>query len=152
STPLTVRYSLLRALMPGEGNIVANPMLSDDGQCGPVPLDGSPVIDAGDTTALPSDSADFDQDGGTPERLPLDLPGRARARDDPETADSGVGPAPVVDIGAFEFRRKYGDLDHNGNVELQDLAILLASFGSAGGDLDGDGDTDLADLALLLSS
>jgi len=44
-----------------------------------------------------------------------------------------------------------GDLDGDGNVDLNDLAILLASYGvDAGGDIDGDGDTDLADLAILL--
>jgi hypothetical protein len=46
-----------------------------------------------------------------------------------------------------------GDLDGDGDVDLTDLAILLASYGvDAGGDLDGDGDTDLADLAILLSN
>jgi hypothetical protein len=45
-----------------------------------------------------------------------------------------------------------GDLDGDGDVDLTDLAILLASYGiDAGGDIDGDGDTDLQDLATLLS-
>ncbi len=45
-----------------------------------------------------------------------------------------------------------GDLDGDGDVDLSDLAILLASYNTdAGGDLDGDGDTDLADLAILLA-
>jgi hypothetical protein len=46
-----------------------------------------------------------------------------------------------------------GDLDGDGDVDLSDLAILLASYGvDAGGDLDGDGDTDLSDLAILLAN
>lgn len=46
-----------------------------------------------------------------------------------------------------------GDLDGDGDVDLADLGILLASYGSdAGGDLDGDGDTDLADLGILLAN
>ncbi len=46
-----------------------------------------------------------------------------------------------------------GDLDGDGDVDLNDLAILLASYGvDAGGDLDDDGDTDLADLAILLAN
>ncbi len=46
-----------------------------------------------------------------------------------------------------------GDLDGDGDVDLSDLAILLASYGiDDGGDLDGDGDTDLSDLAILLSN
>ena len=46
-----------------------------------------------------------------------------------------------------------GDLDGDGDVDLADLAILLASYGvDDGGDLDGDGDTDLTDLAILLAN
>lgn len=49
-----------------------------------------------------------------------------------------------------------GDLDGDRVVDLQDLAGLLANFGSmqatlAEGDVDNDGDVDIADLALLLA-
>jgi hypothetical protein len=45
-----------------------------------------------------------------------------------------------------------GDLDGDGDVDLSDLGILLASFEvDDGGDVDGDGDTDLADLGMLLA-
>ncbi len=50
-----------------------------------------------------------------------------------------------------------GDLDHDGQVNLGDVSILLAHYGTASGatyedgDLDGDGDVDLADLAGLLT-
>jgi hypothetical protein len=50
----------------------------------------------------------------------------------------------------------FGDLDGDGQVDLSDLATLLAHYGTASGavyedgDLDGDGDVDLADLAALL--
>lgn len=49
------------------------------------------------------------------------------------------------------------DLTGDGIVDLSDLAIILANFGTANGalpeqgDLDGDGDVDLADLAGLLA-
>ena len=49
-----------------------------------------------------------------------------------------------------------GDLDHDGDVDLADLAQLLSNYGTTSGatydmgDLDGDGDVDLADLATLL--
>ena len=48
-----------------------------------------------------------------------------------------------------------GDLDHDGDVDLTDLAVLLSDFdcggGNCAGDVDGDGDTDLTDLAQLLA-
>jgi len=50
-----------------------------------------------------------------------------------------------------------GDLDGDNDVDLSDLAILLANYGTTSGaaytdgDLDGDGDVDLADLAALLA-
>jgi hypothetical protein len=50
-----------------------------------------------------------------------------------------------------------GDLDGDGDVDLADLAQLLAHYGTTSGavyedgDMDGDGDVDLADLAALLA-
>gem|GEM_PF-5581046 len=49
-----------------------------------------------------------------------------------------------------------GDLDADGDVDLEDLAVLLRRFGIGegatlqDGDLDGDGDVDLSDLAVML--
>jgi len=51
-----------------------------------------------------------------------------------------------------------GDLDGDGDVDLSDLAQLLAHYGTIGdatywmGDIDGDGDVDLSDLAALLAN
>jgi hypothetical protein len=51
----------------------------------------------------------------------------------------------------------FGDLDSDGDVDLSDLAELLANYGTTegaayeDGDLDGDGDVDLSDLAALLA-
>ncbi len=51
-----------------------------------------------------------------------------------------------------------GDLDGDCDVDLSDLAILLAHYDQGGGmsyqdgDIDGDGDVDLADLAILLAN
>ena len=47
-----------------------------------------------------------------------------------------------------------GDVDGDRDVDLSDLALLLAGFGCTSncvGDVDGDGDIDLGDLGLLLS-
>jgi len=52
----------------------------------------------------------------------------------------------------------FGDIDIDGDVDLDDLAVLLTNYGTPSGatfedgDLDGDGDVDLADLAALLSA
>lgn len=49
-----------------------------------------------------------------------------------------------------------GDLDHDGDVDLGDLGMLLANYGVSGGadyedgDLNGDGSVTLADLGILL--
>ncbi|MFQ5807021.1 MAG: M12 family metallo-peptidase [Phycisphaerae bacterium] len=51
-----------------------------------------------------------------------------------------------------------GDLDHDCDVDLEDLATLLAHYGTPSGatyedgDIDGDGDVDLSDLAALLGN
>jgi hypothetical protein len=59
-----------------------------------------------------------------------------------------------LNVSALSFRVPVGcpgDLDGNLEVNLDDLTLLLQSFGSGpGGDIDGDGDTDLDDLTLLL--
>jgi len=60
-------------------------------------------------------------------------------------------------IGLAEFVPCFGDLDGDSDVDLADLAQLLAHYGMTGGasyedgDLDGDGDVDLSDLGTLLS-
>ena len=46
-----------------------------------------------------------------------------------------------------------GDVDGNNAVDLADLNLVLANFGTgAGGDVTGDGNTDLADLNLILAN
>jgi probable HAF family extracellular repeat protein len=51
----------------------------------------------------------------------------------------------------------FADLDGDADVDLSDLAQVLANYGTTSGadyedgDLDGDGDVDLADLSALLA-
>jgi subtilisin family serine protease len=72
--------------------------------------------------------------------------------------DSGKGRVQAYEavLKALEERRCLGDLNEDGIVDLDDLAILLGDFGCTGGncsgDVDGDGDTDQADLAALLAN
>jgi hypothetical protein len=59
--------------------------------------------------------------------------------------------------GGVEDEFCFGDLDGDLDIDLADLAQLLANYGTPSGafyedgDLDGDGDVDLADLAGLLA-
>ena len=65
--------------------------------------------------------------------------------------EGGVYPKLTIETGIP------GDVDHDGDVDLSDLAQLLAHYGTTSGasyedgDLDHDGDVDLADLAGLLA-
>lgn len=63
---------------------------------------GSPSVDAGANPLLAFDNADTNGNGVTNERVTLDLDGRARRNDDPATANTGVGLAPLTDQGAYE--------------------------------------------------
>ena len=58
----------------------------DDLRPGP----GSPAIDSGDNSAVPPD-------------VLSDINGDNRFQDDPSTTDSGLGSAPIVDMGAYEI-------------------------------------------------
>jgi predicted outer membrane repeat protein len=92
----------------GGGNIDADPLFVDAAN-GDLHLQlTSPAIDAGDNSALPPDTADLDGDGDTSEVLPLDLDGFARRVDMAGAPDTGVGPAPIVDMGAFEAQWPHG--------------------------------------------
>ena len=88
---------------PGAGNLDLDPMFvlapapgldaawgtSDDIPGDLALTSGSPCIDAGDNTAVPA-GVDQDLDGGP------------RFLDDASVADTGIGPGPIVDIGAHE--------------------------------------------------
>jgi hypothetical protein len=70
------------------------------------------------------------------------------ARDDDDNGDAS-GSAYLFDAAPAGCE---ADLDGDGDTDLADLGILLASYLlDGGGDLDGDGDTDLADLGVLLA-
>ncbi|MBL8859559.1 MAG: right-handed parallel beta-helix repeat-containing protein [Planctomycetes bacterium] len=81
-----VTYSLVEGGFAGTGNSGDNPRFAS----GEFRLTiGSPAIDAGDNTAVPAGST-------------LDLARRPRFSDEPAVPDTGIGSAPIVDIGAFE--------------------------------------------------
>lgn len=118
----------------------------------------SPCIDAGDSAAVQPDRLDEDGDGDMVEPVPVDADGCWRFDDVASVPDTGVGPAPIVDIGAYEAHDCVGDLNNDGIVGVDDLATMLANFGTIGrvtfcdGDLDGDAAIGLSDLAAQLAA
>jgi hypothetical protein len=156
STP-SVTYSCVQGGWSGEGNISVDPMLSA-GDLHLMP--GSPCIDAGDNTAVPADTGDLDGDGDTSEPIPVDLHELPRFLDDPATSDTGLGTAPVVDIGPYEY---FPDCNYNGLPD--DLEIMLGWSEDCNensvpdecdvigaGNFDGDEDVDLDDHYGLVSA
>jgi len=102
---LNFSFSLGDTGLPGDGNLSAAPVFVRN----PDPGDGdwttladndygdlrltvaSPGIDAGNNTLVPLP-------------LPTDLAGQPRLVDIASVPDTGVGPAPIVDMGAFEYQ------------------------------------------------
>lgn len=99
---LNIRYSDVQGLfetITGEdppdpanfpGSLDADPRFVDAAAHNLRLTQASPVIDAGDNGLLLADEM-------------TDLDGNARRFDDPVTADTGNGNAPIVDMGAYEF-------------------------------------------------
>jgi hypothetical protein len=63
---------------------------------------------------------------------PFDVSGQPRFRDDTGTPDTGLGLAPIVDIGAYEFQGTtcYADCDASGALNVLDFNCFLNSFGA----------------------
>lgn len=112
-------YSSLPFVAPGAGNIGGDPRFVDPSNGDWRLSAASPAIDAGSTTLLPADAFDLDADGDLAEPLPRDVAGAARRLDATAVPDTGVGPAPVVDMGAFEY---INDCNGNGVVDEIDIA------------------------------
>ncbi len=119
----------------GTGNITTSPQFArdpgpgSDGEWGTPDDDygdltlqgGSPAIDAGDSSAILAG-------------VYVDLALNVRVLDDPNTTDTGVGigvPPLTVDMGAYEhpiFSRNLGDVDGDGDVDLEDFAFFFEEF------------------------
>ncbi|MFH1108919.1 MAG: right-handed parallel beta-helix repeat-containing protein [Planctomycetota bacterium] len=140
-TPV-VNYSIVQGGWSGAGGVGVldtDPLFLDADGPDDIPgtedddlrlMPGSPAIDAADTTALPLDVADLDDDGDTTERTPRDLAGGPRVVDDPATADTGVPGSGVVDMGAYEFQP---DCNANGISDASDIASGTSADCNANG-------------------
>ncbi|MGE4198104.1 MAG: GC-type dockerin domain-anchored protein [Phycisphaerales bacterium] len=118
-----VSYSDVQGGFAGAGNVNVNPQFVDadgpDNMAGtaddsPRPLPGSAVNDAGSTPL----SAD----------LATDQSGSPRRMDDRSRVDTGVGPAPIVDMGAYEQPRCRADWNMDNVLNSQDLFDFLVEF------------------------
>ncbi len=164
---LSVDYSCVQNwadLVPGEGNINADPTFIENPDPGPDGIwgteddefgnlriaAGSPCIDAADNTAVP---------GG----IEFDLDGNPRFVDDPDTEDTGhseYGDPPIVDMGSYEYQIPgcEADLFEDGVVDVLDLLVVLAKWGPCPpegecfGDVNDDGTVDVLDLLEVLSA
>ena len=110
----SAHYSCLEGwtgALGGSGNVGSDPLFTDP--LGPDAVPGtldddltlagtSPVADAGDNAATGADPLDLDGDGNTAESLPQDLAAGPRFEDNVAVPDTGLGGAPVVDMGAYE--------------------------------------------------
>ena len=101
----------------------------------------SPAIDAGNNTLVSLDSWDFDNDFNYAEKWSQDIDGNPRLVDVPFVADTGVGPAPIIDRGAFEYQFNpcLADFNLDGYVNGNDYDAFASAFeaGAAAADIDG---------------
>lgn len=144
----SVAFSLVAGGVAGTGNIDGDPLFVDASQ-GDYRLSlASPAIDAGSNDLIALDES-------------LDLVGAIRRSDVPTVEDTGVGAAPVVDMGAFETiasNTPIADLDGDGVVGPSDLGLLLGAWGACArcatcaADLDADCAVGAGDLAILLGA
>ena len=117
---VVVRFSDVQGGFVGQGNINADPRFTDPAAGDYRISTGSPVIDAGDNTAVPTG-------------VTTDLDGNPRFVDDPNTPNTGVpghGFAEIVDMGAYEFQGEacYADCDSNGVLDIFDFLCFQNSF------------------------
>jgi predicted outer membrane repeat protein len=142
SGTINVNYSAVQGLPSnyigrGPGCTSRNPLFVDadgaDGVVGTTDDDlslqpDSPCIDAGDNSRITVDFADVDIDNNLGEVTPLDLSRRDRRFDDPATTDIGLGVAPIVDMGAREFRSCPADFNEDGFLDFFDYDDYVTCF------------------------
>ena len=119
----------------GAGNINADPLFADaagvDNTVGTLDDDlrltaGSPCIDAGDS-------------GAVPVGITTDLGGLLRFIAADLMPDTGVGPPPIVDMGAYKYAI-FGSIDESAGVTMTDFALFAKEWMKTGCGLCGGAD------------
>jgi hypothetical protein len=90
---MMITYTCLGGGWAGDGNIDADPLFADANNRDYQLLPGSPCIDAGNSTQVPPDYTDLDNDANPTEPIPWDIQG---------PAGPGRINGAAVDIGAYE--------------------------------------------------
>ncbi|UCD73891.1 MAG: hypothetical protein JSV91_08835 [Phycisphaerales bacterium] len=156
-----ITYSCVQGGWAGEGNIDADPLFIAEGRWDDngTPNDpdddfwldgvyelmpGSPCIDAGNNEEVP-------------EEITTDYAGNPRFVDDPDTVDTGFGPPPIVDMGAYEFQVGDpcpADVNDDEVADIDDLFDILGHWGEGAGpyDVNGDGAVDIDDIFDVLAA
>ncbi len=133
----SLQYSCIKDGVPehsGPGNISVDPRLTRLPSPGPDGLWGTDDDDAGDLRLLPgSPCIDAGQNGVLPPTVASDLSGKPRYSDDPSVPDTGLGSAPVIDMGAFEFHGASCSADYNGDGDVGTDADIDAFFACLSG-------------------
>jgi hypothetical protein len=163
-----IDYNVIQGYQPAEmlgtGNRSYNPLFVDAN--GPNNIAGdfdddlrladtSPAIDAANNNLVGFDWADLDGDGVFNELTPLDMGLQARNFDGAVT-DTGVGPAPIIDMGAFENQTPPAppcpvDFNEDGFLDFFDYDAYVTCFEGNGcppgktADFNGDDFTDFFD-------
>jgi len=86
----TIEHTIAADVPFGLGNLTSDPLFNNPAHGDFTPRRGSPAIDSANTAVVGAD-------------VLLDAGGRPRRVDDPIMPDTGVGAAPIVDRGAYEF-------------------------------------------------
>ncbi len=107
-------------------------------------VSGSPAIDAGDNAMVPVG-------------IGVDFDGLSRFVDDPDTADTGLGTSPIVDMGAYEFQSSsicLADINNDGILDIADVFAFLDAYNAAApqADLNADGLVDITDVFAFLDA
>ena len=143
STP-TITYSDVQGGCPAGStctNVINTNPLFVNPVAGDLRLGGtSPAIDAADDTRVPADTLDLDHDANITEPLPYDLAGNPRFIDVPTIPDTGIGPAPIVDMGAYERGVNAPVAVNDAYTTNEDTPLSVSAPGVLGNDTDHDGD------------
>lgn len=107
-------------------------------------LPGSPAIDVGDNTIIPSDSFDIDGDGDTTEPIPFDQRGKGFLRVINQTVDLGAVEFVTITSGQIEV---FPDSLVFGDVIVDDVSTLTVTISNLG-----TADLNVSGIALSIES